>query len=208
MKIAFFETETWQADYLKGKLAEAELSFFAEPLSEKNIDSVKDCEIISPFIYSEMNKDILHKLPNLKMIATMSTGFDHIDVVTAKKDGIAVCNVPFYGENTVAEHTFALILALSRKLIDSVERARKGDFTLDGLRGFDLKGKTLGIVGFGGGLRKFGGLTKAASQLRLRRDSESASQRGSLGAGSWVCRLVGLGLGKCGLRCLACSITG
>ena len=149
MKIAFFETENWQADYLKGKLAEAELSFFAEPLSEKNIDSVKDCEIISPFIYSEMNKDILHKLPNLKMIATMSTGFDHIDVVTAKKDGIAVCNVPFYGENTVAEHTFALILALSRKLIDSVERARKGDFTLDGLRGFDLKGKTLGIVGFG-----------------------------------------------------------
>jgi D-lactate dehydrogenase len=149
MKIAFFETEDWQKDYLKGKLAQAELSFFAEPLSSENIDSVKDCQIISPFIYSQMDKDILQKLPGLKMIATRSTGFDHIDMASAKENKIAVCNVPFYGENTVAEHTFALILSLSRKLFDSVERARKGDFSLDGLRGFDLKDKTLGIVGLG-----------------------------------------------------------
>jgi D-lactate dehydrogenase len=149
MKIAFFETEEWQENYLRGKLANVELSFFGEPLSDKNIDSVKDCQIISPFIYSQINKDILQKLPNLEMIATRSTGFDHIDVVSAKENKVVVCNVPFYGENTVAEHTFALILALSRKILDSVERARKGDFTLDGLCGFDLKGKTLGIVGMG-----------------------------------------------------------
>jgi len=149
MKIAFFETEEWQKDYLKGKLANVELSFFGEPLSDKNIDSAKDCQIISPFIYSQINKEILQKLPDLEMIATRSTGFDHIDVASAKENKVAVCNVPFYGENTVAEHTFALILALSRKLFDSVERARRGDFTLDGLCGFDLKGKTLGIVGMG-----------------------------------------------------------
>jgi D-lactate dehydrogenase len=149
MKIAFFETEDWQKDYLKGKLAQGELFFFSEPLSLENIDSAKDCQIISPFIYSEINKDILQKLPDLKIVATRSTGFDHIDLAGAKEDKITVCNVPFYGENTVAEHTFALILALSRKLFDSVERARKGDFSLDGLRGFDLKDKTLGIVGLG-----------------------------------------------------------
>ena len=149
MKIAFFEVEDWQKDYLKGKLSGNELSFFAEPLFLDNINFAADCPIISPFIYSQINKDILQKLPDLKIIATRSTGFDHIDIQTAKENKVAVCNVPFYGENTVAEHTFALILALSRKLVDSVQRARTGDFTLDGLRGFDLKAKTLGIVGLG-----------------------------------------------------------
>lgn len=149
MKIAFFEVEDWQRDYLKTKLSAFESSFFAEPLSLDNISSAVGCPIISPFIYSQINKDVLQKLPDLKMIATRSTGFDHIDIQTAKENKVAVCNVPFYGENTVAEHTFSLILALSRKLIDSVQRARMGDFTLDGLRGFDLKDKTLGIVGMG-----------------------------------------------------------
>jgi len=149
MKIAFFEIEDWQKDYLIEKLAGHELSFFTEPLSLENISSATGCAIISPFIYSQINKDILQKLPDLKMVSTRSTGFDHIDIQKAEENKIAVCNVPYYGENTVAEHTFALITALSRKLTDSVERARKGDFTLDGLRGFDLKGKTLGIIGTG-----------------------------------------------------------
>ncbi len=149
MKIAFYEIEDWEKAYLEKKLPGYELSFFTEPLSLDNIDSASDCPIVSPFIYSQINKDILQKLPNLKMVATRSTGFDHVDVQAAKKNSIAICNVPFYGENTVAEHTFALILALSRKLIDSAERTRKGDFTLDGLRGFDLKDKTLGIIGLG-----------------------------------------------------------
>lgn len=149
IKTAFFETEDWQKDYLGERLAGAELSFFAEPLSLENINSALGCQIISPFIYSQIDKDILQKLPDLRMIATRSTGFDHIDLASAKENKVAVCNVPFYGENTVAEHTFALILALSRKLIDSAERAREGDFSLDGLRGFDLKDKTLGIIGMG-----------------------------------------------------------
>ena len=149
MKIVFFETEKWQKEYLEEKLGKTGISFFEEPLSLENIDSVKDCQIISPFIYSKINKEILEKLPDLKMIATRSTGFDHVDTATAKESKITVCNVPFYGENTVAEHTFALILALSRKLFDSVDRARKGDFSLDGLKGFDLKDKTIGIVGLG-----------------------------------------------------------
>jgi len=159
MKIVFFEVEDWQKDYLKEGLENAfpvtggtpplAVAFFSEPLSQDNIGSALGCQIISPFIYSQINKEILQKLPDLKMVATRSTGFDHIDLASAKENKIAVCNVPFYGENTVAEHTFALISALSRKLIDSVERARKGDFSLDGLRGFDLKDKVLGIVGLG-----------------------------------------------------------
>jgi D-lactate dehydrogenase len=149
IKVAFFEIEEWQKEYLKEKLADVELSFFAEPLSTDNIASALDYQIISPFIYSQIDKSILQKLPDLKMIATRSTGFDHIDLALATKNQITVCNVPFYGENTVAEHTFALVLALSRKLVESTERTRNGDFSLDGLRGFDLKGKTLGIIGLG-----------------------------------------------------------
>mgnify|MGYP001562304832 CR=1 FL=1 len=148
-KIAFFEVEDWQKEYLSAKLAEVELSFFAEPLSKENVGSVNDCAVISPFIYSKIDKEVLHALLNVKLIATRSTGFDHIDVASAKEYKITVCNVPSYGENTVAEHTFSLILALSRKLFDSVLRAKNGDFSLDGLRGFDLKDKTIGIIGLG-----------------------------------------------------------
>lgn len=101
------------------------------------------------FIDSQLTAELLAKLPNLQLITTRSTGYDHIDLIYCKQKNITVCNVPEYGTHTVAEHTFALILALSRKLIPSVERARRGDFTLDGLTGFDLYKKTLGIVGLG-----------------------------------------------------------
>jgi len=88
-------------------------------------------------------------LPNLKLIATRSTGYDHIDTDYAASKNIVVSNVPTYGENTVAEHTFALILALSRNLHKASARTFVGDFSLDGLRGFDLRGKTLGVIGSG-----------------------------------------------------------
>jgi len=149
MKIAFFETEKWEEDYLKERLLDAELYFFPEPMALENIAEIKDCQIISPFIYSKIDEKILSESPALKFISTRSTGFDHIDINEAKKRNIIISNVPFYGENTVAEHTFALILDISRKIYESVERTKKENFSLDGLRGFDLKGKTLGIAGLG-----------------------------------------------------------
>src|SRR3989338_1780247 len=85
----------------------------------------------------------------LKLIATMSTGFDHIDIAACKSMNIEVCNVPFYGENTVAEYTFALILSLSRKIHKTYSRTVRGDFSIKDIRGFDLKGKTLGVIGTG-----------------------------------------------------------
>jgi D-lactate dehydrogenase len=82
-------------------------------------------------------------------ITTRSTGFDHIDLKAASEKGIRVCNVPVYGENTVAEHTFALILSLSRNLRKAYLRTVQDNFSLEGLMGFDLKGKTLGVIGTG-----------------------------------------------------------
>lgn len=148
-KVAFFEVEDWEKKYLTDQLSSKGLSFFAEPLSSNNVELVKDFEVVSVFIDSKVDESILQQFSGLKMVAARSTGFDHIDVATCKKRGIAVCTVPFYGENTVAEHTFALILDLSRKIYQSIGRTKKGDFSLDGLRGFDLKNKTLGIVGMG-----------------------------------------------------------
>lgn len=152
-KLAFFEAETWEQEYLKERLARLidlkNVQFVDRPLSANDINQIKDIDILSTFIYSQIDSKLLQKLPSLKFIATMSTGFDHIDLVIAHKNQIKVSNVPFYGENTVAEHTFALILALSRKLIPSIEKTRRGDFNQTYLRGFDLKDKTIGIIGFG-----------------------------------------------------------
>lgn len=148
-KIAFFEIEDWEKEHIKKELKGFDIKFFAEHLDSSNAGKAKDADAVAVFIYSQITPEILGKLPRVKLVATMSTGYDHIAVAECAKKGITVCNVPNYGENTVAEHTFALILALSRKVIESSERTRKGDFTLDGLRGFDLKDKTIGIIGMG-----------------------------------------------------------
>ena len=108
-----------------------------------------DATVLCTFIESKIDEDEMKRFPALKLIATRSTGFDHIDLAAAKTRGIAVANVPSYGENTVAEFTFALLLALSRRVIDADERVRGGAFSPVGLRGFDLAGKTIGVVGCG-----------------------------------------------------------
>ena len=148
-KIAFFEIEDWEKPYLKQKLKGHNLYFSEEHLNEKNAVKVKDFDIVSVFIYSSINKNVLSKLKKLKLIATRSTGFDHIDLKECKKRGIIVCNVPHYGENTVAEHTFALILNLTRKIHKAWEKTKELDFSQQGLRGIDLSGRTLGVVGVG-----------------------------------------------------------
>lgn len=149
MKIGIFEAELWERRYLEKKLEGNELIFEKEPLTNKNVDKFKDCEAVSIFICSTLNKEVLDRMPNLKFITTRSTGFDHIDLATCKEKGIIACNVPHYGTHTVAEHAFALILTLSRKIYVSVDRTKRGDFDHHELTGFDLYGKTLGIVGLG-----------------------------------------------------------
>lgn len=149
MKIAFFEANELEREYFSKELAEDDVVFYDEPLDEDFSGELADFEIASVFIYSKVTAKVLKKMPNLKMIVTRSTGFDHIDLEGCREKKILVTNIPSYGENTVAEHAFALILALSRKIVPSVERTRHGDYSVDGLRGIDLQGKTLGILGTG-----------------------------------------------------------
>ena len=149
MKIAVFELEDWERQVFErvGKAHELELR--SEALSRKNASDHAQAEVISTFIYSSLDRAVLEKLPNLKLIATRSTGFDHVDLEYCQQNNIAVCNVPTYGENTVAEHVFALLLTLSHRIDQAVDRTRKGDFSPRGLQGFDLEGRTLGVIGTG-----------------------------------------------------------
>ena len=149
MKIVIFETEPREAATFDALKQGHELVLTAEPLRPDNAARYADADVVSTFIYSKLGRDVLEKLPALKLIATRSTGYDHIDIAYCAAHDITVSNVPTYGENTVAEHVFALLLAISHRLREAIERARSGRFTPEGLVGFDLQGKTLGVVGTG-----------------------------------------------------------
>lgn len=149
MRIAFFEVQDWERPLLEEALKGHELFFSEKPLQDADLSGIKDFEALSVFIYSHVSREVISGMPNLRLIATRSTGYDHIDITAAKANDVIVSNVPTYGEHTVAEHTFALILALSRNVHKSHVRRLHNNFAIEGLKGFDLKGKTIGVVGAG-----------------------------------------------------------
>lgn len=148
--IVFLEVEPWEQTFLTARgLAQWRAQFYPDEADRIVLERIRDAEILSVFIYSDLDAALLNRLPNLKMIATRSTGFDHIDTAFCRRKGIVVCNVPTYGANTVAEHAFALILSLSRRIYQARARTIHGDFSFQGLQGFDLMGKVLGVIGTG-----------------------------------------------------------
>ena len=156
-KAAFFNFEKWgeegkqyvmQSPALRD--AGVEIEIVNNTLDAAHIPVDVDFDIAAVFMDSAVDAATIAALPNLKFLTTMSTGFDHIDLASAAARMIPVSSVPAYGENTVAEFAFALILALSRKIRESNARVRdEHKFTTDGLCGFDLAGKTIGVVGTG-----------------------------------------------------------
>ena len=150
MPIAFFEIrEAWERDYLEARLPGEAMRFSPEPLTADTAAAAGDADAVSVFVHSRVDAAVLERLPALRLIATRSTGFDHVDLSACAARNVRVANVPRYGENTVAEHTFGLILNLSRRIHRAIERARAHDFSLGGLEGIDLRGRTLGVVGAG-----------------------------------------------------------
>ncbi len=108
-----------------------------------------EAEMLVILFWARIDESFLAAHPKLRFIATRSSGYDHIDLAACRERGIVVCSVPSYGENTVAEHTFALILSLTRRLREVATAKRIGRFSFEELRGFDLHGKTLGVIGTG-----------------------------------------------------------
>ena len=151
MKIVFFETREGEDDFFKTELSDVgETVFHKEKLTLDNVSLAQDADVVATFTGSDLSKETLEAMPNLKLIVTRSTGYDHIDCEACKSLGVVATSVPGYGSNTVAEFSFALLLALSRNVAKANEKIREeGGFSIRGFEGFDLFGKTIGIVGTG-----------------------------------------------------------
>lgn len=148
MKVAWFDTEEWERSYLEEKEYGFEVDFFEQSLTPDNKEKAEGYDAVAVFVSSQLTEEVVESL-DADIIACRSTGFDHVDLETASKNNIKVCNVPEYGGTTVAEHCFGLILSLSRKIYYGLRKVENGDFSHKGLRGFDLKGKKLGVIGTG-----------------------------------------------------------
>ncbi|MBI2600709.1 hydroxyacid dehydrogenase [Candidatus Daviesbacteria bacterium] len=149
MKVGFFEIRPTEKEYFEQALNTHELFFSDKPITAQNLPNT-DFEILSTHTDSKVDKELLEKLPNLKIVITRTTGYDHIDLKSAKEKNIVVSYIPAYGEHTVAEFTFAILLGLSRKIPQAYNRIKQEKkFSFENLQGFDLEGKTLGVVGTG-----------------------------------------------------------
>lgn len=151
MKIAFFSTKSYDIEYFEKFNSEHELQFFETQLSDKTINLIDNHEAVCVFVNDDLNKNNINELAKkgIKLIALRCAGFNNVDLKAAKANGISVVRVPAYSPYAVAEHTVALILTLNRKTHKAYNRVRDSNFSLNKLIGFDLHGKTVGVIGTG-----------------------------------------------------------
>ncbi|WP_060481737.1 2-hydroxyacid dehydrogenase [Pseudomonas sp. NBRC 111119] len=129
----------------------ADLHFQPARLTLDTSTLAQGYEVVCAFINDALDAPVLEHLASggTRLIALRSAGYNHVDLAAARRLGLAVVRVPAYSPHAVAEHAVALVLALNRRLHRAYNRTREGDFTLHGLTGFDLHGKTVGVVGTG-----------------------------------------------------------
>ena len=155
MKVAIFSTKPYDRDFLAtANLADGnrhELRFLEPRLTFDTAPLVGDAEAVCAFVNDTLDRSVLEALKHrgVRIVALRSAGFNHVDLVAARELGIAIARVPSYSPEAVAEHTVALILSLNRKIHRAHARVREGNFALDGLLGFNLAGRSVGIVGTG-----------------------------------------------------------
>ncbi len=154
IKVVFFDTDDMTTDYIQEHIPEEVDVFFERKtlndVTEKDLARYGDAEIVSVFTHAKrLLANKLDLFPNLKMISTRCTGFDHIDLDYTRKRGIVVTNVPNYGAITVAEYTMGLMMATARKIRLANSDLKTNKVQMDKYMGMDLYGKTLGVIGTG-----------------------------------------------------------
>jgi D-lactate dehydrogenase len=153
MKTAVFSTRRYDKTMLARANAAAghELRFLEDRLTAASAPLAAGCEAVCVFVNDTVDADVLAILAQLgvRLVATRSTGYNQIDAAAAERLGIAVVRVTDYSPYSVAEFAVGLLLAVNRKIARASWRTREGNFDLDGLMGFDLHGKTVGVIGTG-----------------------------------------------------------
>lgn len=153
MKVAVYNTKPYDKDYLEKAAAGTnhELVFLESPLKERSVKLAEGCDAVCVFVNDNLNSKIIEGLHDvgIKLIALRCAGFNNVDIVAAYQKNMKVLRVPAYSPHAVAEHAVALILTLNRKTHKAYNRVREGNFSLDRLIGFDLNGKTVGVIGTG-----------------------------------------------------------
>lgn len=152
-KISFFSTQSYDKSFFEKYNASFgfELEFFEVQLNSRTVSLIENTAIVCVFVNDVVDAEVIEKLAEkgVKIIALRCAGFNNVDLIAAKKLGIRVCRVPSYSPEAVAEHAMAMILTLNRKTHKAYNRVREQNFSLNGLLGFDLHGKTVGIIGTG-----------------------------------------------------------
>lgn len=151
MKVAFFSTQDFEPSYFLKSANNLDSHFFKESLNPDTISLTKGFDAICLFVNDVLDAACFAKLAEFKVrgVAMRCSGLNNIDLAAASKEKIPVRNVPHYSPYAVAEHAMALILCLNRKIHKAYNRVREGNFSINGLQGFDLHGKTVGIIGLG-----------------------------------------------------------
>ena len=153
MKIAFFNTKPYDRKYFDelNLIHGHELRYLEPHLNLESSALVNDEQVVCAFINDCLDANVLNALKQkgVKLIALRSAGFNHVDLAVARQLSLPVVRVPAYSPYAVAEHAAGLLLCLNRKLNKAYNRVREGDFSLHNLMGFDLHGKTVGVIGTG-----------------------------------------------------------
>jgi D-lactate dehydrogenase len=152
VKLAVFSTRNYDRDFLTAaNEPRHEIHFFEPHLNKETAGLAAGFGAICVFVNDRGDRAVIEKLASLgtRLIALRCAGYNNVDLKAAAKHGIAVVRVPGYSPYAVAEHTIGLMLALNRRLHRAYNRVREGNFALDGLLGFDMHGKTVGIIGTG-----------------------------------------------------------
>jgi len=148
VKIHLFESEPWIKTAWQSTGSPLEVIWVEGMLTPDIARMYDDAEIISSDM-SILSEALLKQFKQLKLIAVRSTGVDQIDLDYCSNQKITVCNVPAYAQNAVAEHVFALLLAIGRHIVETAQRTKKFDFSWTGIQAFELRGKTLAVIGTG-----------------------------------------------------------
>ena len=153
MRVAIFSSHTFDRQFFDEANVGQDhaLSYFEARLTPQTAALARDFPAVCAFVNDQIDAEVIGLLASgrTRLLALRSAGFNHVDLKAAEQLGLTVSRVPAYSPHAVAEHTIALILTLNRKVHRAYTRVRDGNFSLDGLLGFDLHGRVVGVVGTG-----------------------------------------------------------